>query len=373
MKIDAVELRRVHVPLVEPFRTSFGTQHHRDILLVRVIGPDSEGWGECVALDEPLYSAEYVDGAQEVIRTFLLPRLGDDVAAVDVAETLRPVRGHPMAKAALEMAILDAELRAQEVSFGAFLGAVRAEVDCGVSVGIHPTAEELLRTVERHLAEGYRRIKLKVEPGHDVEPVRAVRDHFGDIPLQVDANAAYEHGDIRALTALDEFGLLLIEQPFPEEDIPAHAELARLVETPICLDESVTSARAAEAAIALGACSVVNVKAGRVGGYLEARRVHDVCAAHDVPVWCGGMLETGLGRAANVALAGLPNFTLPGDTSASGRYYDEDITVPFVLDDGRLAVPTGPGLGVTPLPDVLDRVTTAVETCRPRAGAAAAR
>jgi O-succinylbenzoate synthase len=375
MKIDAVELRRVHVPLVEPFRTSFGTQHHRDILLVHVIGTDSEGWGECVALGEPLYSAEYVDGAQDVIRSHLLPRLliGDEVAAVDVAETLRPVRGHPMAKAALEMAILDAELRAQEISFGEFLGAVRGEVDCGVSVGIHPTAGELLATVERHLAEGYLRIKLKVEPGHDAAPVRAVRDRFGDIPLQVDANAAYGVQHMQALAALDEFGLLLIEQPFPEEDLPAHAELAKRVRTPICLDESVTSARVAEAAIALGACSVVNVKAGRVGGYLEARRVHDVCAAHGVPVWCGGMLETGLGRAANVALAALPNFTLPGDTSASGRYYEEDITEPFVLVDGRLAVPTGPGLGVTPLPDVLDRVTTAVETCRPRAGAAAAR
>ncbi len=375
MKIDLVELRRVHIPLVEPFTTSFGTQHHRDILLVRVIGPDSEGWGECVALVEPLYSAEYVDGAQDVIRTHLLPRLFtvDDVAAVEVAELLRPVRGHPMAKAAVEMAILDAELRAQDVSFGAFLGAVRTEVDCGVSIGIHETVAELLGTVERHLAEGYRRIKLKVEPGYDVEPVRAVREHFGDIALQVDANAAYGVDDIPALTALDEFGLLLIEQPFPEEDIPAHAQLAKLASTPVCLDESITSARMAEAAIALGACSVVNVKAGRVGGYLEARRVHDVCAALDVPVWCGGMLETGLGRAANVALAGLPNFTLPGDTSASGRYYEEDLTEPFVLDDGRLAVPTGPGLGVTPLPEVLRRVTTAVETCRPRAGAAAAR
>lgn len=375
MKIDVVELRRVHLPLVAPFTTSFGTQLHRDILLVRVIGSDAEGWGECVALGEPLYSAEYVDGAQDVIRTHLLPRLltGDDVAAVDVAEILRPVRGHPMAKAAVEMAILDAELRSQDISFGAFLGAIRTEVDCGVSVGIHETVVQLLRTVERHLAEGYRRIKLKVEPGYDVEPVRAVREHFGDIPLQVDANAAYSVGDLDALAALDEFGLVLIEQPFPEEDLSLHAELAKLVRTPICLDESITSARAAEAAIALGACSVINVKAGRVGGYLEARRIHDVCAALDLPVWCGGMLETGLGRAANVALAALPNFKLPGDTSASGRYYEEDLTQPFVLHDGRLAVPRGAGLGVTPLPEVLDRVTTAVETCRPRAGAAAAR
>ena len=375
MKIDAVELRRVRLRLVSPFTTSFGTQHHRDILLVHVIGTDTEGWGECVALEEPLYSAEYVNGAQEVIRAHLLPRLlsGNDVAASDVAAVLRPVRGHPMAKAAVEMAILDAELRSQDVSFGEFLGAVRNEVDCGVSVGIHESTEALLDTVGRHLDEGYRRIKLKVGPGYDVEPVRAVRERFGGIQLQVDANAAYTADDVDALAALDEFELLLIEQPLPEEDIPGHAELAKVVRTPICLDESITSARVAEAAISLGACSVVNVKAGRVGGYLEARRVHDVCAARGVPVWCGGMLETGLGRAANVALAALPNFTLPGDTSASGRYYAEDLTEPFVLKDGRLSVPSGPGLGVSPLPEVLERITTAVETCRPRAAAAGAR
>jgi O-succinylbenzoate synthase len=375
MKIDAVELRRVEIPLVAPFTTSFGTQHHRDILLVHVIGSDAEGWGECVALSEPLYSPEYVDGAQEVIRAHLLPRLlgSEEVEPADVAAILRPVRGHPMAKAAVEMAILDADLRSRDVSFGAFLGAVRDEVDCGVSVGIHEDAVELLSTVERHLEEGYRRIKLKVEPGCDVHPVRAVREHFGDIPLQVDANAAYTVGDVRALAALDEFDLLLIEQPLPEEDILGHAEVAKIVHTPICLDESITSARVAEAAIALGACSIVNVKAGRVGGYLEARRIHDLCAALDVPVWCGGMLETGLGRAANVALAALPNFTLPGDTSASGRYYEEDLTEPFRLNAGRLAVPTGPGLGVSPLPEVLERVTTVVETYRPQAGAAAAR
>ena len=203
--------------------------------------------------------------------------------------------------------------------------------------------DELLRTVESYLEEGYRRIKLKIEPGQDLEPVRAVRERFGDILFQVDANAAYTRLDGERLAQLDEFDLLLIEQPLAEEDIRGHAELAKVVGTPICLDESITSARGAEDAIAMGACRIVNVKAGRVGGYLEARRVHDVCRANDVPVWCGGMLETALGRAANVALAALPNFTLPGDTSASGRYYAEDICEPFVLHDGRLAVPTGPG------------------------------
>ncbi|HEY7207757.1 MAG TPA: o-succinylbenzoate synthase [Gaiellaceae bacterium] len=369
MRLEAVELRRISLPLVAPFRTSLGTEHHRDVLLVRVVGPDGEGWGECTAFGEPFYSYEYVDGAQDVIRRHLLPRLlaRDEVAAGEVAPALRGVRGHPMAKAALEMAVLDAELRASGNSFGEFLGAVRAEVDCGVSVGIHEGVAGLLGTVERHLDEGYRRIKLKIEPGSDVEPVRAVRERFDDILLQVDANAAYTIADARRLAELDEFDLLLIEQPLPEEDLRGHAELAAVVRTPICLDESITSARVAEDAIAMGACSVVNVKAGRVGGYLEARRVHDACAARDVPVWCGGMLETGLGRAANVALAALPGFTLPGDTSASGRYYEEDITEPFVLRDGRLPVPRGPGLGVSPLPEVLERFTTAVETHRPGA------
>jgi O-succinylbenzoate synthase len=221
---------------------------------------------------------------------------------------------------------------------------------------------ELLDAVDRYVSQGYLRIKLKIEPGWDVVPVEAVRSRFGDgLLLQVDANTAYTLADARHLARLDAFDLLLIEQPLPEDDIRGHAQLARVVATPICLDESITSARAAADAIALGATSVVNVKPGRVGGYLEARRVHDVCAANGVPVWCGGMLETGLGRAANVALAALPNFTLPGDTSASDRYYARDITEPFVLRDGHVAVPTGPGLGVLPDPEALADVTTATE------------
>ncbi len=235
-------------------------------------------------------------------------------------------------------------------------------MDCGVSVGIHEDRDELVAAVGSYVDQGYKRIKLKIEPGHDVEPVRVVRETFRDVPLQVDANTAYTLDDRAHLALLDEFGLLLIEQPLPEDDIRGHATLAAALETPICLDESITSARAADDAIALGACSIVNIKAGRVGGYLEARRIHDACAQRGVPVWCGGMLESGLGRAANVALASLPNFTLPGDTSASARYYRQDITDPFVLEDGRLRVPTGPGLGVEPLPEVLEEVTTSVRT-----------
>jgi O-succinylbenzoate synthase len=239
---------------------------------------------------------------------------------------------------------------------------VHDRVPCGVSVGIMDSIPELLDAVAGYLDAGYLRIKLKIEPGWDVAPVRAVRERFGDdVLLQVDANTAYTVRDAPLLARLDPFDLLLIEQPLDEEDVLGHAELARLIKTPVCLDESITSAATAAAAISLGACSIVNVKPGRVGGYLEARRIHDVCAAHGVPVWCGGMLETGLGRAANVALAALPNFTLPGDTSASDRYYRTDITTPFVLDAGHLAVPTGPGLGVEPLPDELAAVTTSTE------------
>jgi o-succinylbenzoate synthase len=366
-RLEAVEMRRIRLPLVAPFRTSFGSYAERDILLLRAVTSEGEGWGECVALPDPAYSSEYVDGCQHVLREHLLPRLLDrDLpSAASVAEVLRPVAGHRMAKAAVEMAVLDAELRARGESFAAHLGAVRPEVECGVSVGIHDTIDELLATVEGYLAQGYRRVKLKIEPGWDVAPVRAVRERFGqDLRLQVDANAAYTLADARHLTRLDAFDLLLIEQPLPEEQVPAHAALARLVRTPICLDESITSAQAAADAIATGACSIVNIKPGRVGGYLEARRVHDVCAAHGVPVWMGGMLETGLGRAGNVALAALPGFTLPGDTSASDRYYHRDLTEPFVMEDGRLRVPAAPGLGVTPDPDRLEAVTTSIEMVR---------
>jgi len=368
MKLNAVELRRIAIPLVAPFRTSFGTQTKRDILLVRVETPEADGWGECVALSEPVYSSEYVEGAAHVIREHLVPRLFEagSLSAARVAPVLEPVRGHRMAKAAVEAAILDAELRASGVSLAAHLGAVREAVDAGVSVGIMSAIPELLDAVSSYLDAGYRRIKLKIEPGWDVAPIQAVRERFGDdLALQVDANTAYTLADARHLAKLDPFDLLLIEQPLPEDDLAGHAALARMISTPVCLDESIESARDAAAAISMGACSIVNVKPGRVGGYLEARRIHDVCAAHGVPVWCGGMLETGIGRAANVALAALPNFTLPGDTSASDRYFHQDVTEPFVLEDGRVRVPDGPGIGVTPIAAVLEQFTTSTELLGP--------
>jgi O-succinylbenzoate synthase len=364
VKLTGVELRTIHMPLVAPFRTSFGTQTVREILLLRAVTDDAEGWGECVAMSDPLYSSEYVPASADVLRRFLIPEVAGlaRLDAAQVAPALHKFKGHRMAKAALEMAVLDAELRARGVPFARELGAVHDRVPCGVSVGIMDTVPQLLEAVGGYLDEGYVRIKLKIQPGWDVEPVRAVRERFGDdVLLQVDANTAYTLADARHLARLDPFDLLLIEQPLDEDDVLGHAELAKTVRTPICLDESITSASSAADAISLGACSVVNVKPGRVGGYLEARRIHDVCAAHGVPVWCGGMLESGLGRAANVALAALPGFTLPGDTSASDRYYRTDITAPFELAEGHLAVPTGPGLGVEPIQDLLDAVTAHTE------------
>ena len=361
MKLEAVELHTVELPLRAPFRTSFGTETHKEVLLVEVRTDAGYGWGECVADPAPLYSSEFNAAAEHVLRHHLVPRVATmpDLSAAAVAPALAPVKGHRMAKAALETAVLDAELRATGTSLGRYLGAVRTAVPSGVSVGIMDSVPELLDAVEDFLHQGYVRIKLKIEPGWDVEPVRAVRERFGDIPLQVDANTAYTLADTRRLAQLDAFDLLLVEQPLDEDDLLGHATLARSLRTPVCLDESITSARAAAAAISLGACSVVNIKPGRVGGYLEARRVHDVCAANGVPVWCGGMLETGVGRAANLALAALPGFTLPGDTSASDRYFAADITTPHRLVGGRVAVPAGPGIGVDPLPEMLDELTTA--------------
>lgn len=364
MRIDGIELRRVAMPLVSPFRTSFGTQTAKDILLVRAVVDGVDGWGECVTLPDPVYSPEYTDGAVDVLQQMIIPALtGVELSGAHmIGEVLRRFKGHRMAKAAIEMAVLDAELRAEGRSFARELGAVHDTVPCGVSIGIMDEIPRLLDAVDGYLSEGYVRIKLKIEPGWDVDVVRAVRERFGDdVLLQVDANTAYTLRDAAHLARLDPFGLLLIEQPLEEEDILGHADLARMLRTPICLDESITSAQTAAAAIRLGATRIINIKPGRVGGYLEARRIHDLAVAQGVPVWCGGMVESGLGRAANVALAALPGFVLPGDVSASDRFYRVDLTEPFVMRDGALSVPTGPGLGVTPIPEILDELTTWTE------------
>ena len=365
MKLTHVVFHRLNMPLVAPFRTSFGTETSRDALLVQVIGPDTEGWGECVADKKPLYSEEYSEGAQEMMKRYLLPRLNPShVVASQLSTIFGPVKGNRMAKGGIEAAILDAECRLLGQPLSERLGATKDRVPSGVSVGIHDSIPALLNTVENYLGQGYLRIKLKIEPGSDVAHVRAVRERFPDVLLQVDANCAYTLADAALLAQLDPFDLLLIEQPLPEDDVRGHAHLSKLIRTPVCLDESITSPRAALDAIAIDACRIINIKPGRVGGYQEAVKIHDICQAAGIATWCGGMLETGIGRAANVALAALPGFTLPGDTSASDRYFHEDVTDPFVLEDGHLRVPTGPGIGVSPVADRLRAFTASTETVR---------
>jgi O-succinylbenzoate synthase len=366
-RIRALELIKVELPLVRPFRTSFSEMTHKRCVLVRVETEDAEGWGECVADETPDFSGEFNDAVWAVIRDHLGP-LALDVEAADarrVELALATLRGNPMAKAAVIDAVLDAELRARGESLAAWLGAARERVPCGVSVGIAESTEALLEQVEGYLADGYVRIKLKIEPGVDVERVRAVRAAHPEIPLSVDANAAYSLEDAAVFRAMEPERLLMIEQPLHHEDLVDHAELQAQLETSICLDESIRSAADAKAALGLGSCRIVNIKQGRVGGVLEAKRVHDVCRDRTVPVWCGGMLETGVGRAVNLALAAMPGFTLPGDTSASSRYFAEDLTEPFELaSDGTMAVPSGPGIGVTPIPDLLEEHGAARELIR---------
>ena len=351
MKIKEVELRIIQLPLVRPFRTSFGTQTSREVLIVKVVNENgTTGWAECVAMSEPLYSPEYTHACIDLIKRFLLPALkkAGDFKAEDVATILKPFLGGQMAKAALETAILDVQLRDEKRSLAVYLGATKSRVECGVSVGIANNLDALVEEVKSYVDAGYRRIKLKIEPGWDIEAVKTIREIWPQIPLQVDANQAYSRDDGKHLAKLDEFNLLLIEQPLDEHDILGHALLAKEVKTPICLDESIISLQSAQDALALQATTVINIKPGRVGGYLESVKIHDLCVKNKIPVWCGGMLETGIGRAANLALAALPGFTLPGDTSASARYFKQDITTPFVMDDGYLTVPTGDGIGVTP-------------------------
>jgi O-succinylbenzoate synthase len=299
------------------------------------------------------------------MRDFLLPMCATLDAPTDVRARTVPVRGNRMAKACVEMAILDAWLRAKDESLARFLGGTKERIECGVSVGLAPTTGVLLEEIEGYLDQGYRRIKVKVAPGEDVQVLDAVRNKWPDVKLMADANAAYTLDDLPTLMRFDDYNLTMIEQPLAEGDLLDHATLQAAVKTPVCLDESIESAKATADAIALKACRIVNIKAGRVGGYLEAKRVHDVARHHGIPVWCGGMLETGLGRAANLALASLQGFTLPGDTSASNRYFHEDITEPFVMAaDGTMAVPRGPGIGPTPRPEALRTMVCVRETVK---------
>jgi O-succinylbenzoate synthase len=363
VRIEQIVVHQCALPLVRPFRTSFSTDYTKDVLLLEVTTDVGVGWGECVADTAPLYSHEFNDAAILVWRDHLVPRLmGRDLTAEEASDLMTPVRGHPMAHGALELALLDAQLRASGESLASSLGSVHTHIPCGVSTGIpaDDSIDTLVAEVDGYVAEGYRRVKLKIQPGWDVEPTRVIRQRYPDMPLQVDANQAYSRDDLDHLCLLDAFDLLLVEQPIHEEDYMGHKLLAERMRTPICLDESVLSADNAESLIDYGACEIVNIKAGRVGGYLSAKAIHDMALARGIPVWCGGMVETGIGRAANIALASLPGFTLPGDTSSSSRFFTLDVTEPLEMSaDGMMTVPTSPGLGVTPIPDVLAELTVA--------------
>ena len=360
------------LPLVHFFETSFGRIDDKHFILVRLDGEGATGYGECVAEQDPYYSSETNDTAWHIIADFIAPRLlGTEYAHPrDLFPALKAIRGHNMAKAAVEMAGWDlfAKQRGQPLSGllgGTRLGSessggqARDRIASGVSIGIQPSLDQLVEKVERELAAGYRRIKIKIKPGWDLAPVEALRARFGDIPLMVDANAAYTLADADHLAELDRFELMMIEQPLDYDDIANHAVLQRRLKTPICLDESIKTVQAAEGAIAAGACRIINIKPGRVGGFGESIRLHDLCASQGIPVWHGGMLESGIGRAANIHLSTLPNFTLPGDVSASRRYWSEDIIEPEVevTPKGTIKVPTAPGIGYTPRLDRIESLT----------------
>ncbi|MGE0040925.1 MAG: o-succinylbenzoate synthase [Vicinamibacterales bacterium] len=366
MRIERLEIRQCRLPLVSFFETSFGRIHDRHFVLVRVTGDGHEGWGEAVAEANPYYSAETTETVWHILTAFLAPLVvGRDFAHPrEVFPALARVRGHNMAKAAVEMAAWDLYARQQGVPLSRALGGTRTRIASGVSIGIQDSLDQLEEKVARELAAGYQRIKIKIKPGWDIDAVERVRARFGAVPLMVDANAAYTLDDAPHLARLDAHDLLMIEQPLDYDDVMDHVALQAAIRTPICLDESIHTVRIARDAIAAGACRIINIKPGRVGGHGESIRLHDLCAAHDVPVWHGGMLETGIGRAHNIHLASLPNFSLPGDIAASRRYYEPDLIDPpiEVAPDGTIAVPEAPGIGVTPVPARLDAATLRATT-----------
>jgi O-succinylbenzoate synthase len=361
MRLRKITLREIHLPLIAPFETSFGVSELRRILLVETDVDGVIGWGEVTAGEDPYYSYETVETAWLIIRDYLWPLLrGKDFAsAADVWNMLALVRGHNMAKGGLEAAIWDAEAKQKNMPLAKLLRGTLDEIICGVSVGIQPSIDALLAKVEKELAAGYQRIKIKIKPGKDIEPTRALRERFPRIRLMVDANSAYTLKDAARLKELDAFYLIMIEQPLGWDDIYSHSELQRQLDTPICLDECIHDYEHARAAIEIGACRIINIKLGRVGGHTAARRIHDLCKAKSIPVWCGGMLESGIGRAHNIAMSTLPNFTLPGDVSASRRYWAEDIIEPEVevTRQGTIRVPTAPGIGYAPRIDRIESLT----------------
>jgi len=361
MQIDRLELRLLKLPLVHFFETSFGRIHDKHFIVVRLDGDGVAGYGECVAEQDPYYSADTNETVWHIVSEFIVPRVvGKSFSHPrEVFPALKAIRGHNMAKAAVEMAAWDLFARRQQTPLSKVLGGTRDRIASGVSIGIQDSLDQLAEKVKTELAAGYRRIKIKIKPGWDVEAVQTVRSRFGAIPLMVDANAAYTLADAAHLSRLDEFDLMMIEQPLEYDDVMDHAALQRQLKTPICLDESIKNVTIARDAIAAGACRIINIKPGRVGGFAESIRLHDLCASHNIPVWHGGMLESGIGRAANIHLASLANFTLPGDIAASKRYFNPDLIDPpiEVAPDGTIAVPTAPGIGVPIREDRVDAAT----------------
>ena len=368
LKVEAITLREIRMPLVHFFETSFGRTYSRRILLVTVHCDGVDGWAESVAGEDPYYSSEWTESAWPTIRQYLAPAvLGRSLnSARESVPLMAKVRGHRMAKAAVENALWDAEAKQKKQPLWKLLGGTRQEIQCGVSIGIQDSVEQLLDKVQLELAAGYRRIKLKVKPGWDLKIIERVRSRWPDISLSCDANSAYTLDDVDHLRKFDQFKLLMIEQPLWNDDIYYHARLQRELRTSICLDESIRHARDCAAAVETGACRIVNIKVGRVGGFSEARKIHDLCQANKLPVWCGGMLESGIGRAHNVALSTLENFKLPGDVSASRRYWKEDIIEPEVevTRQGTITVSDEPGTGYRIREDLIEKLTTRKETLR---------
>jgi O-succinylbenzoate synthase len=365
MRIQKITMREIHLPLVAPFETSFSKTSVRHILLVEAEVDGFSGWGEVTAGETPFYSYETVETAHHILRDFVWPILRgrEFTSAAEISALLAPIRGHNMAKAGLETAVWDAEAKQKALPLWKLVGGTREEIPCGVSVGIQSTIAGLVAMVEKELGAGYQRTKIKIKPGWDLEPVAALRERFPRLRLMVDANSAYRPENVALLKQLDRFYLIMIEQPLGWNDLYGHVALQKQLETPICLDECIHDEPDARAAIELGACRIINLKLGRVGGHSAARSIHDLCRSNGIPVWCGGMLESGIGRAHNIAMSTLDNFVLPGDVSASRRYWEADIIEPEVevTRQGTIRVPSGPGIGYSPRLDRIEALTSAKE------------
>jgi len=365
MKPDRITLREIRMPLVAPFETSFGVTRERRMVLIEIAGEGGSGWGEVTAGETPFYNEETTDTAWHILKDFAIPKLLEKPlsSAAAFAERVEPIRGHRMANGGLEAALWEWEARLSGRSLSSLIGGTLREISCGVSLGIQPSIEELLEKIQTGVAAGYQRVKIKIKPGWDLEVLEQVRERFPRLRLMADANSAYTLADRAHLKLLDRFYLMMLEQPLAHDDLLDHARLQQALETPVCLDESIRTVRHAEQAIEIGACRIVNIKLGRVGGFLRARQIHDCCQAAKIPVWCGGMLESGIGRAHNIALSTLPNFVLPGDVSASRRYWTTDVITPEVevTPHGTIPVPPGPGFGYEADRERIEALTTRKE------------